>query len=204
MSSHLRRCTPVNCCSRFTSIGLALLSALTLALPPALLGSADGPELGHTGGFGEPTCHSCHFENAIDEPTGTLVLAGVPDPYSPGSSYRLEITLQRPNLERGGFQLTARFSTGEHQGRQAGRFEPLDDRTQVPEPKENQIQYVQHTPNGTSTSSVGTLTWTVRWLAPTESLAPVAFHLIANATNDDDSQFGDFIYTKEAITRGVR
>jgi hypothetical protein len=180
------------------------LSAVVLAMPPVLLGSADGPEPGHTGGFGEPTCHRCHFENSIDDSTGSLELVGIPDLYTPGSPYRLEITLQRPGLVRGGFQLAARFSSGPHQGQQAGRFERLDDRTQMPDPKGVQIQYVQHSKVGSYSSAVDGLTWTVRWFAPSESAAPVAFHLVGNASNDDDSEFGDFVYNKELVSRVAR
>ena len=204
MSSVIFRRPPDSLFPCLTPKGLALISAVTLALPPVLLGSADGPEPGHTGGFGEPTCHSCHFENPSDDSTGSLVMVGVPDLFTPGSPYRLEITLQRPDLERGGFQLAARFSSGENQGKQAGSFEPLDDRIQVPEPRADQVQYVQHSPIGSSASAVDTLTWTVRWLAPTEAPAPVVFHLVANASNDDDSQFGDFVYTKELVSRAAR
>lgn len=204
MPSIPQRCPSTATPSRSTITGLALLTAVVLALPPVLLGSADGPEPGHTGGFGESTCHSCHFENPIDEESGSLTLAGVPDLYSPGATYRLEITLERPGLERGGFQLAARYSTGELQGRQAGRFEKLDDRIELPQPGADQIQYVQHSTAGSSASAVDTLTWTVRWLSPTESQAPVVFHLAANAGNDDDSQFGDFVYTKELVSRAAR
>ena len=37
--------------------------------------------------------------------------------------------------------------------------------------------------------------WTIAWISPTTG-GSVAFHVAANAANDDASEFGDFIYTQ--------
>ncbi|HEX9611604.1 MAG TPA: choice-of-anchor V domain-containing protein, partial [Gemmatimonadales bacterium] len=50
-----------------------------------------------------------------------------------------------------------------------------------------------HTLAGTSVAAGGTGRWTFRWTAP--DAGAVAFHVAANAANDDDSPLGDFIYT---------
>jgi hypothetical protein len=40
--------------------------------------------------------------------------------------------------------------------------------------------------------------WAVEWTAPAQALADVAIHVAANAANDDNSEFGDHIFTAES------
>jgi hypothetical protein len=72
------------------------------------------------------------------------------------------------------------------------------------EGKDHGVQYVQHTSSGSYSTVRNRQTSSLRWIAPPEAAGPVAFHLVANAANDDDSQFGDFIYTGEWVRRVVR
>jgi hypothetical protein len=41
-----------------------------------------------------------------------------------------------------------------------------------------------------------TNTWTIEWTAPAGATAPVQFNVAANASNNDDSPLGDYIYLK--------
>jgi hypothetical protein len=38
--------------------------------------------------------------------------------------------------------------------------------------------------------------WTMEWTAPSTGAGPVQFNVAANASNNDDSPLGDFIYMK--------
>jgi len=38
--------------------------------------------------------------------------------------------------------------------------------------------------------------WTVEWTAPSLATGPVQFNVAANASNNDDSPLGDYIYVK--------
>jgi hypothetical protein len=76
---------------------------VVLVAPFVVFAFSDGPAPGHSGGFDEPTCHSCHFDNSPDDGSGTLALVGLPEVYTPGASYRLEVTLERADLERVAF-----------------------------------------------------------------------------------------------------
>lgn len=178
--------------------------ALPFALSAFVEGPApspfvEGPLPGMTGGFGEPSCHQCHFDNPIGEPSGRLTLSSVPRIYVSGARYALKIALRRPGLSRGGFQIAARFAAGPLAGAQAGRLAPADDRVQVVhDPARPAIDYAQHTAGGTRAPRAGELEWTVRWIAPDEARDPVVFHVAANAANDDASPLGDFIYAGEA------
>lgn len=145
-----------------------------------------------TGGFGEDTCHSCHFDYPLNPEEGTLRVEGIPEEYESGQSYMIHIYLERPDLVKAGFQLTARFSDG----RQAGMFSPQSDRTQFTEQAPDSIQYLQHSGKGTKLTGEESNEWHFKWIAPVES-GEVQIHLAANAANGDASEFGDFILTRE-------
>jgi hypothetical protein len=176
------------------ALGFAALASGSVRSP-----FVEGPFPSMTGGFGEPSCHQCHFDNPVGDPTGHLAVSGVPDAYAAGSEYVLKIALRRPGLSRGGFQVAARVASGPRAGSQAGRLSPADDRVQVVrDPDHPSIDYAQHTTTGTRAAGEGELAWTVRWIAPEWAGDQVVFHVAANAANDDSSPLGDFIYLGEA------
>lgn len=163
----------------------------------ALTAFVDGPFPGHTGGFGEPTCHHCHFDNPLNEPAGSLALTGVPSSYTPGARYAFTVVLTRSELSRGGFQMAARFEGGPAAGKAAGLLKPSDARAQIVIDDPKQLSYLQHTAAGTLPEKPGTLRWAFDWVAPDTRSDPVVFHLAGNAANDDLSPLGDYIYTLE-------
>jgi hypothetical protein len=151
----------------------------------------DGP---FTGGFGEQTCHSCHFDYDLNKEGGSLSLSGVPDVLTPGDEVEMTVAVESEHLRNGGFQMTARFEDGS----QAGSFEWDDDRLMLTPGISDEIEYLQHSADGISPTGEREVSWTFTWIAPDES-QPVHFHIAANAGNDDDSAFGDWIYTKELV-----
>ena len=158
----------------------------------------EGPPTGQTGGFAEATCHECHFDGPMDDPDGSLALSGIPDTYTAGQSYRITITLKRPDIDHGGFQLAARFADGELKGRQAGSLRSVNTRVRVTRAEASGAEYAQHTPSGSELTATDTASWTIEWISPTTG-GDVAFHVAANAANDDASEFGDFIYTQKGL-----
>ncbi len=176
-----------------------LLSAVGLALALAPVGVAtlayrEGPVPAMTGGFGESTCRSCHFDNPPDAPRGSLRLEGLPERYEPGRTYRIQIDVRRPDIRRAGFELAVRFAEGPARGRQAGRLQPVDARTRTITSEDGLISYIQHNEAG-SAAEDGRGHWTIAWTAPDDALGPVVFNVAANAANDDASPLGDYIYT---------
>jgi hypothetical protein len=149
-----------------------------------------GPEPGHTGGFGEPTCRSCHFDGPEQPDDVVLSIEGTPAAWSPGQAYELEVVLHGEPLRRGGFQLAVRYSEGDRAGTQAGSLAGNDRRVALTESAG--IAYLHHTLEGTRPSSPGQIRWPFTWTAP-ERGGPIAFHVAANAANDDNSEFGDLI-----------
>lgn len=139
----------------------------------------DGAPPAHTGAFGEPSCHACHFDGPARDPGGPIRLRGLPERIVAGTTYELELEL-KADADGGGFQLTARDTRGE----QAGTLSSVDTATRVVE--QRGIQYLGHT-NATSRR------WRFSWRAPAP-LREVVFAGAVNAANDDRSEFGDEIY----------
>lgn len=176
--------------------------AAALSLVPSRRGAAyvEDPAPGHTGGFGEPTCQACHFGEPLNDPAGALRLEGVPERTALGAVHRLTVVLERPGLVRGGFQLSARFADGEQAGEAAGGLASPDERSRVSGPEASGAAYAYHSPRGTRAPSPGALRWRLEWTAPARRLGRVLFHVAANASNDDDSAFGDHVYSTAGET----
>jgi hypothetical protein len=157
------------------------------------------PPTRHTGGFGEPSCHACHFEQDVNRGSGAITLQGFPERFTPGASYALTVLLTQPKLAAAGFQLTARFENG----RQAGVLRPgPGERTRVEVTVDSAIAYVHHLYDGTVPVARDTARWSIVWEAPPDP-GMVVFHIVANAANDDSSPLGDAIYTRSVrLTAG--
>lgn len=151
----------------------------------ALIGCAaananpDGAPPAHTGAFGEPSCHACHFDGPAREAGGPVRLRGLPTRLSAGETFDLvlEIVAESPSA---GFQLTVRDA----RGRQAGILSPVDGATRRVE--QGGIQYLGHT-------DASSHRWRFKWQAPDEPRT-VVFAGAVNVANDDQSEFGDEVY----------
>lgn len=174
---------------------VGILVALLVAARPAVF--PERPPPAHTGGFGEPTCHACHFDQALNGPTGDVVIGGLPEWYVPGARYELQVTVRAPSLALAGFQAAARF----RDGTQAGILEPVDDRAEVTHA--DGVAYAHQTVAGVRATGGGAAVWTLRWRAP-DTAGDVVVHVTGNAANADASPFGDAIHTDSAVTRSAR
>jgi hypothetical protein len=159
--------------------------------PVAPIGNAEAPPPAHTGGFGEPTCHACHGEYALDLEGGSLAVEGLGEGWTPGEAHVLTVILSSSEMAKAGFELALR---GED-GRQAGRLRALDARAAVTE--QDGVQYAHHTAPGSMASDARVASWTVEWTAPRTG-GVVRLHAAANSANGDDSPFGDLVYTVTA------
>jgi hypothetical protein len=105
-------------------------------------------------------------------------------------------------MTRGGFEIAARFASGHEKAKQAGAWRPLDQRVKlIPSQIDARLTFVQHTLAGSRAMKPGFNTWTVDWTAPSASAGPIQFNVAGNASNDDDSALGDFIYLKTLRSR---
>ena len=172
-----------------------------LAASTAALAFREGPLPNMAGGFGDETCRKCHFDNPLNAPGGRVTLSA-PAAYVGGKIYPVTVTLTRTGIERGGFEIGARFADGTSRGRQAGSWTMSGDgRVQsVKSQQDAALIFLQHTTAGSTTKTPGKLTWTVQWTAPAAN-GSVQFNVAANAANDDASPLGDYIYTAERVSR---
>jgi hypothetical protein len=180
----------------FSSTAAVAAAALTVVGAATAPFYVDGPPPGRTGGFNETTCRECHRHNTLNDPAGSLTIDSLPAAYEPNRSYRLTVVLTRPGMLAAGFQLAVR--TNDAGAQQAGLLAAVDDRTAFAAPAPRPIQYLQHTRKGTALTASDTARWTFTWRAP-DGVRPVALHVAANAANDDNSDLGDFIYTREFV-----
>ena len=182
--------------------GIAMTLGLGVAMAAA--GARPYPErapLGHTGGFGEPTCMRCHAGDGINPPGGTLVLEGLPAAYEPARRYRLSMNLDRPGTRRAGFQLAIRFVGGEPSGLTAGRLRVLDERVQLEDSAG--VGYAFHTSAGSGLTAPNRAVWALEWTAPGDGGRVVA-HFVGNAANDDASELGDLVYADSVVSEPAR
>jgi hypothetical protein len=178
---------------------------LVLSLTVAVSAFKEGPYPNVTGGFGERSCHLCHLDNPINAPGGSLELTGVPPSYDAGRTYSVTVRIAREDLRRAGFEIAARFASGKQRGRQAGAWRVTDARAQlILGAVDKALTFVQHNLAGSRAPSRGENSWTIEWTAPSPATAPVIFNVAANASNNDDSPLGDFIYLKSAKTVPAR
>ena len=178
-----------------------LLCALTVVVSAF----KEGPYPNVTGGFGEQSCHLCHLDNPVNAPGGSLEITGVPPAYNAGEVYTITVRIEREDVRRAGFEIAARFAAGKQKGRQAGSWRVLDARAQlIPGAVDKQLTFVQHNLAGSRAPARGSNAWTIEWTAPAPATTPVVFNVAANASNNDDSPLGDYIYLKSARSAPAR
>jgi hypothetical protein len=80
----------------------------------------------------------------------------------------------------------------------AGSWRLLDARAQlIPGAVDKALTFVQHNQIGSrATTTPGSNSWTMEWTAPSTGSGAVQFNVAANASNNDDSPLGDYIYIK--------
>jgi hypothetical protein len=172
--------------------------ATTLALTGVVAISAfnpEGPPPGHTGGFGEPTCITCHQGSDLNAFGGRVTIEGLPNEYVQGERYLLTVFLEAEETDLAGFQLAARYRTGGEEGLNAGKIHPVDDRVAI-SIGTNGLQYVHQTRQGSYMSAPDSTSWSMEWIAPSTGNS-VVFHVAANSGNGDNSPLSDLVYTAD-------
>jgi hypothetical protein len=182
----------------FRSFFVVIAAGASALAAQHLPASSHGPLPGHTGGFGEPTCRACHFDYDLNEGAVMLRLDSLPGAYAPEQSYRLHLVVRHPELERGGFQIAARFEDGAA----AGQFE-IPDTAFLRVQSLKGIDYLSHTGAGADLVKGDSAVWTFSWKAPASD-RPVVFHVATNVSNRDASEFGDRIFTGVFHSGGER
>jgi hypothetical protein len=158
---------------------------------------AEGAPPGFSGGFGEQSCHACHFHNDVNSGPERVAIGGVPEQFVAGERYPLTVTLSRAGTVLAGFQLAARFKDD---GTQAGTLAPAPgEGERVMVESRGGIEYANQRKAGTALAAAHTARWSLVWTAP-DTRRPVVFHVAANAGDGDGTAEGDFVETATAET----
>ena len=163
--------------------------------------TAEGPPLGFTGGFGEPSCAACHIGADVNAFDGRVTLDGLPEAYTPGRAYTVTVVLEAEETSVAGFELAARYGAGALHGRSAGTLAGLDHRVGVTDSAG--ITYARQTREGSPAESDDGSSWSLSWTAPSDG-GPVTFNVAANSGNADNSPLSDLVYTTEVTVPPVR
>lgn len=139
-------------------------------------------------------CTSCHSSFGLNSGQGSLALAGLPESYEPGETYRLSLTLSDPNARRWGFELT---SLTENNGR-AGSIAVVNQQSTQLSNVNDRPQYLKQRSAGTFQGQANNASWEFDWTAPVEGTGDVIFYSAGNAANSDFSTNGDRIYAIES------
>jgi hypothetical protein len=176
-----------------------ICSGFIFAVVPIMLAFSGGPLPRKTGStrFGENSCTQCHGGTA-NSGTGKLDLTGVPETYVPGQTYNVKVTLQQTGQSRWGFELATRKDDGTQTGTlQIGP----DGFTQII--TDGGVQFIEHTSVGTRAGTAnGPVDFNFTWKAPDTNVGEVFFSVAGNAANNNGTNTGDFIYTKEESING--
>jgi hypothetical protein len=181
--------------------GLAIISIGTAVSDSSRsAASSSGPPATFTGAPLEANCTACHSSFTVNSGSGSVSIAGVPRNYLPGQQIPITVTVNDSTGVRFGFQMTG----VDNEGRKAGNFV-------LPSPSPspalpavqlvngfvngNERQYIEHTNQGITPTTLGTKSWQFTWTAPARRVGKIGFYLAGNAANGDSSSDGDQIYT---------
>ncbi|MGY6661574.1 MAG: choice-of-anchor V domain-containing protein [Glycocaulis sp.] len=163
------------------------IASASLAVPSPALAFPEGGLLGHTGGFGEDSCASCHFGGSQSDDIA-LRVEGV-DAYAAGERYRFFVRVMDSGAAVAGFQLSARFEDGSN----AGLLGIAEGEGQTGELEG--ITYASHT--APQPVEGGEAVWELEWVAPEDAAQPVIIHAASVSGADDQSPIGDNVLTLE-------
>lgn len=185
-------------------ITLVSMAGITAMRPEK---SSSGAPPSHTGAPGDATCATsgCHDDNALNSGTASITFeTGEDGHYTPGRTYTAKVTINDPGYQRFGFQVVALSSDN---GNSMGKMLVTDTyRTQI---TKNQYQlqgreYITYTYDGTDAVSPGKGEWTFNWQAPATLQGPVTFYLSTVTGDDDESDKGDFVFTRNFTLQPVK
>ena len=143
------------------------------------------------------TCSTsgCHNDLQANVGGGGVSITGLPEEWTPGVTYPLQVLVSHTGASLYGFQMTGVDSNGA----QAGGF-VIGTGTSIQSGSAggNTIEHIQH--SFATTDS----TFSFSWTAPgASSTGAVKFNVAANAANGNFGRFGDFIYSRETTVSPV-
>jgi uncharacterized protein (TIGR03437 family) len=186
---------------------LQILFTGALLGAPALLGRTAFPPIAASGVPTDPngaTCAQCHgAANLNSDPRGRLQILVDTMTYTPGVKKKIRVKLEHPDMQKWGFQLTARQSGNTARG--AGTF-TADDNTTLrcngtpaltnpPCSGEPEPQFISHNMASTRNGTRNGVEWEVEWTPPANEVGEITLFAAGNASDGGGTNQGDRIYT---------
>lgn len=172
--------------SVLTLAGLGVLAPLVAVAFP------DGPEPGHTGGEGQADCGACHYAGPAKTEQSGIQLKGLAETLVPGNTYQIELIVNDPEQQVGGFQLAIRHRTNSQTAGSAGTLHSGEGLQVI---RDQGIDYLSHgsPQQATSKNEAAETHWRFNWTAPqAEGAYELAVAVVA--ANGDNSSLGDNVY----------
>jgi hypothetical protein len=198
--------------TKLFAAGLLLLLAV-VSFYPALTGprpvsaNSTGPPPGRTGAPGEGTCLFCHRSYPLNDPSGGVVLDGLPDSYTPGEPIEFTVTVYQDGTggvrKDWGFELTVLDADDTFAGTLMDS-DPKNTHVVSSEEGSSTRYYIEQTLTGSFFDPDGAdvATWTMIWVPPDDDVGPVTFYVAGNAGNGDRTILGDYIFTNRQTVLG--
>jgi uncharacterized protein (TIGR03437 family) len=177
-----------------------LLASSLLAFPVMLLAFSGGPPIRRTGAAvdGGLSCTACHrtFEPANSDTRGRITIQA--GSYTPGIKQLIRVTVEHPEAQRWGFELTARLASDE--AKQAGTFTPTSNIRVACDPTGNApcngaLEFATHVAASTQQGTRNRGSFAVEWTPPATDVGEVVLYAAGNAANGNGIPTEDRIYT---------
>lgn len=177
-----------------------LFLILSIALISDVISYTSGSSPGYTGAISEGNCTSCHASYSLvtsgNQWNRIRMKSDIPSTgYLPDSTYTITLTYAETGIAKFGFQLTALDTTNAA----AGTFSTADSRTSTSSTSVGgkTRYYIGQTTTGATRVATDSTAWTFKWKAPSSNVGKVKFFINLNATNNNGSDNGDYIYKKD-------
>jgi uncharacterized protein (TIGR03437 family) len=128
--------------------------------------------------------------------------------YTPGTKQNITVTVEDPDANRWGFEVTARLRSDET--KTAGVFTPVADSIRVvcegpgdgvPGPCNGLREFATQVQASTQVGTKTRGTWTVEWTPPATDVGEVIFYVAGNAADGTNTNANDRIYTSSMVIR---
>ncbi|HRH38509.1 MAG TPA: T9SS type A sorting domain-containing protein [Flavobacteriales bacterium] len=186
-----------------------VLSAGVVALVLTSGVTDNNGKAGRTGAPGENTCvNSCHNTYTLNSGAGSVTLGSTNMTnweYVPGVTYHMTVTVSLASSVLFGVGVECLTSAGGNAGNLVVT-NAASTQTKNATVSGNSRRNIVHQQGGGAGS--GSKTFAFDWTAPTTNIGSVTFYYAGNATNNDDNEAGDRIYTGShvitpAISTGI-
>jgi len=165
--------------------------------------NSDNGKAGATGSPGEQSCSqsNCHTGSTDNSMGGSVTLTStdlINWEYTPGQTYTLTATVSQQGRTLFGLGLEALLPSGAN----AGNLIPgSGTTTKNATVAGNSRKNIVHNMNAGATANAHSFTFT--WTAPATDVGPVTIYYAGNATNNNGTKTGDYIYTASQVVNSA-